>query len=198
MRWFSLAILLAASSLFSGCSGSQEPLQPRWAEAVGQEVRSLGISNWIVVAESSFPVGSRRGVRTVVVDAEIPELVDFVVNELERSENVKASFNVARELPFVENDDAPGVDEFRGLLNEALHGHEVRQMDHRALSLLALSDASKYVVLVLKTTTAIPYSNVYIELDSGYWNREAEDKMRSKLNAVRAKVKNDETISRGN
>jgi hypothetical protein len=124
----------------------------------------------------------------VVVDAEIPELVDYVVNDLERSENVTPSFNTARELPFVSNDRAPGIEQFRKDLKEALHGHEVREMDYRSLSLLAHSDASKFAVLVLKSRTALPYSSVFIELDSGYWDRELEDELQGEIRAAEKKA----------
>jgi len=167
-----------------GCGSSRRKPPPPWGGAVSREVEALGIQNWIIIAESSFPVVSRRGVRTVVVDAEIPELVDFVVNELERSENVTPSFNTARELPYVENDRAPGIDQFRKELKTALHGHPVRQLDHRSLSLLAYSESSKFAVLVLKSKTALPYSNVFIELDSGYWDRDSEDQLRDQIRAA--------------
>jgi len=181
----SLPILLLPILLSAGCASNrgarQEP--PPWGETIAREVNALGIQNWIIIAESSFPVVSRRGVRTVMVDAEIPELVDYVVNTLEQSETVTPSFSTARELPFVKNDRAPGIAHFRGLLKEALHGHEVRQMEHRSLNLLAHSDSAKYAVLVLKTKTALPYSSVFIELDSGYWDRESEDALRRKMSA---------------
>lgn len=174
-------------------SRPQEASSPAWGEVVSREVNALGSQNWIIVAESSFPVVSRRGVRTLVVDAEVPELVDFVVNELEKSETVIPSFSTARELPFVKNDRAPGIDEFRKLLKASLQGHEVREMEHRSLSLLAHSDSAKYAVLVLKTKSALPYSSVFIELDSGYWDRDSEDKMRREMTSAQLKIQSHET-----
>jgi len=181
--------------LLSGCGKNRRAQRtpPSWGPAITQEVNALGIQNWIIVADSSFPVVSRRGVRTVVVDAEIPELVDYVVNALESSENVTPSFSTARELPFVDNDRAPGIDEFRKQLKTALHGHLVREMDHRSLTLLAHSDSAKYAVLVLKTKTALPYSSVFIELDSGYWDRDSEDKLRREMAKEQEKIQSHET-----
>ena len=186
----SVLFLFIPIFLFSGCGVSYERGvgDPPWGEVVAREVNALGIRNWIIVAESSFPVVSRRGVRTLVVDAEIPEVVDYVVNELEKSETLLPSFSMARELPFVRNTQAPGVDEFRSLLQESLHGHEVREMENRSLSLLAHSDAASYAVLVLKTKSALPYSSVFIELDSGYWDRESEDRLRRDMKSARAPI----------
>ena len=169
----------------AGCGSSppDEP-PPPWGAMVSREVVALGSRNWVIVAESSFPVISRRGTRTVMVDGEIPEVVEYIVNLLEQSENVRPRFSVARELPFLVNDVSPGIDQYRERLNTALHGHPVNQMDNRALTLLAQSDADKYAVLVFKTKTALPYSNVFIELDSGFWDREAEAKLRSDMSSA--------------
>lgn len=187
-------LLLLPIFLLGSCGSSRRQAPPPpWGEVVSREVNALGFQNWIIIAESSFPVMSRRGVRTLVIDAEVPEVVDYVVNALEQSESVTPSFNTARELPFVKNDRAPGVDEFRKLLKVSLHGHQVRELEHRSLSLLAHSDSSKYAVLVLKTKTALPYSNVFIELDSGYWDRESEDKLRHEMTLALIQKKNHET-----
>ncbi len=187
--------LLFLTFLLGGCGSSRGPREqpPIWGEVISREVNALGIQNWIIVAESSFPVVSRRGVRTIMVDAEVPELVSYVVNELGKSETVIPSFSTARELPFVKNDNAPGIDEFRKRLKVVLSGREVREMEHRSLSLLAHSDSAKYAVLVLKTKTALPYSNVFIEMDSGYWDRDSEDKLRRDMTKVQDKIQSNET-----
>ena len=66
-------------------------------------------------------------------------------------------------------------------------------MEHRSLSLLAHSDSAKYAVLVLKTKSALPYSSVFIELDSGYWDRDSEDKMRREMTSAQLKIQSHET-----
>ncbi len=181
---------LSLVSLLCSCATVPEEAPPVWAGGLDQELSVLGYRNWIIIGESSYPVHSRRGMRTVLVDAETPEILDYVVDYFDRSENVRPSFNIAHELSYVKNDHAPGIDEFRGRLKKALHGHGVRKMDHRALTLLAQSDSSKFTVLVIKTKTALPYTNIFIELDSGYWDRESEDKLRD---AMRAKLTNEST-----
>lgn len=187
--------LLLSTFLLGGCGSSHraETPPPPWGEVVSREVNALGIQNWVIVAESSFPVVSRRGVRTLVIDAEVPAVVDYVVKELEKSETVVPSFSTARELPFVKNDNAPGIDEFRKLLKASLQGHQVREMEHRSLTLLAHSDSAKYAVLVLKTKSALPYSSVFIELDSGYWDRASEAKLRRDMKAKQDKIQSNET-----
>lgn len=183
-----LPLFVAALALLSSCASDSAhvdapiPAAPRpWAAGVTREVQSMGYGNWIVIAEASFPVHSRRGVRTLVVDGEIPDVLDQVVTALEYSESVKPFFTTARELPYVQNDRAPGIDMFRGQLQTALHGHATRQMDYRALGLLLESEANKFAVLVLKTKTALPYTSVFIELQSNYWDVESERAMRQQM-----------------
>lgn len=189
-------LFIACLGLLVGCAtrGPVEPVPtpPPWGAAVSQELTALGFGNWIVVAEASFPVHSGRGMRTVKVDGEIPEVVDFIVDSYDNAENVKPTFSTARELPFVKNDNAPGADEFRKRLKASLHGHEVREMDFRSLNLLAQSSSKKFAILVIKTQTAIPYSNVFIELDTGYWDRESEDALRA---AMRKKAASTNTVA---
>ena len=177
--WFSPFILL-----LGGCGSGPDQTPPLWAGIVEREVDALGIQSWIIVAESSFPVVSGLGVRTLVLDGEIPQIVDCIVNHLAKSETVTPSFNTALELSFVSNDRVPGIDYLREQHNEALHEHQVRQMDNRSLTLLAHSDASKYAIMVLKSKTALPSSSVFIELDSGYWDRESEDRLRQEMKAA--------------
>ena len=135
---------LACSLFLVGCGiENLEPIPPRWGPAVTQELNALGFGNWIVVAEASFPVHSGRGVRTVSLDAEIPEVVDYIVDSYDNAENVTPTFSTARELPFVQNDREPGIDFFRKRLKTSLYGHQVHEMANRSLTLLAQSSSKK-------------------------------------------------------
>jgi hypothetical protein len=191
-------LLVPLLLLLEGCGSSGRSNQPAWGPVVSREIDTLGSQNWIIIADASFPVVSRRGVRTVLVEAEIPELVDFVVNDLERSENVKPTFNTARELPFLSNDWAPGIDQFRKQLKSALHGHQVREMDYRSLSLVAQSESSNFVVLVLKSRTSLPYSSVFVELDSGYWDRDLEKGLRGEIRQAKEKAERERDNNEAN
>ena len=180
-------MFLLAAVIFSGCAGeenaqSRPVTQPRpWAAQVNREVGTLGYGNWIVIADASFPVHSRRGVRTIIIDAEIPEVLDQVVTQLEYSDSVKPYFTTAQELPYIENDKAPGISTFRGQLKTALHGHGTRQMDYRTLSLMVEDSSNKFAVLVLKTKTTLPYTSVFIELHNNYWDIENERNLRKRI-----------------
>ena len=141
----------------------------------------MGYRNWVVVGDAAFPAHSRRGVRTLLVDGEIPEILEGVLDTLESTQNVSPRIYLAREMRYVTNDRAPGMDEHRRLLKKALHGHPFREMDHRSLSLLLEDSANTFSVLVLKTKTALPYSSAFIEMDSAYWDAESERELRERI-----------------
>jgi len=176
--------LLAGVALaLLGCASQERP-RP-WAGRVGAELSPLGYRNWVVIADAAFPVHSRRGVRTVVVDAGIPEVLDETLQVLERVQNVTPRVYVARELSYVPNDRAPGVDPLRRRLEAALRGYPARAMEYRSMSLLLEDASNKFAVVVFKTKTTLPYSSVYIELDSGYWDAESERELRDRMEARR-------------
>lgn len=161
------------------------PRQSVWRTAVANQVGQLGYRNWIVVAEASFPAFSRVGVRQVPADVEIPEALDYVLASLEQTQHVHPRIYLPRELRSVENDYAPGIESYRKRLVVALHGHETTELDQQSLITL-LQDANRsFDVLVIRTTTALPYTSVFMELEPGYWDSEAETRLRERISRER-------------
>jgi hypothetical protein len=170
-----LPLLLAV--LLTGCAGHPDRDKP-WLGTLRHELGYLGARNWVVVAEAAFPVHSRRGLSVVQINGEIPEVVDAVERVIEEKSHVKPRLYVATEAGNVPYDYAPGIKNYREQLEEALHGRETVQLEHSML-LRMLGDASKsYRVLVLKTRSALPYTSVFMELGSGYWDAESESALR--------------------
>lgn len=179
-----LAIVLAP--VFSGCSGrgrayKESRRSPSWARVIKQELQALGYRNWIVIGDAAFPLHSRPGVRTIFINDEIPIVLQEVLDELERVQNVSPRIYLARELAEIPNDRAPGIGQYRRRIEGALRGYPAREMEFRSLSLLLEDSANKFTVLVFKTSTALPYSGIFIELDSAYWDPESERDMRERL-----------------
>lgn len=192
IQWFGGA--MAAVAVLGGCAVEREPSP--WGVVLDSELRAMGYRNWIVVGDAAFPVHSRRGVRTLVIDGEIPEVLEGVLQSLEGAQKVSPRIYTARELRQVPNDKAPGVDAFRKKMDKALHGHPTREMDYRSLSLILEDSSKSYVVLVLKTKTPMPYSSVFIELDSAYWDSESESEMRRKMQEqeIRKRIEQEKAI----
>jgi hypothetical protein len=145
------------------------------------QASQLGYRNWIVIAESSFPAHNRPGTRQVNTYESIPVVLDEVLQTLERTEHVRPTIYLPRELPVVENDLAPGIDAYRRTLDQSLHGYAAKQLDQDSLLTLVHDAQRSFDVLVLRTTTALPYSSVFIELEPGYWDGQSEQRLRNRL-----------------
>lgn len=156
-----------------------------WKGSVNSQVNQLGYRNWIVVSEASFPAHSRVGIRQVSADAEVPEVVDYVLNALEQTQNVRPKIYLTREMRAVENDFAPGIDSMRERIAQSLHAHESTELDQQSLITLLESANQSYDVLVIRTTTALPYTSVFLELQPGYWDAESEDRLRERIRRER-------------
>ncbi len=177
--FFALGLTLLSLS----CAGMKT--DQSWKGAVDRQAGQLGYRNWIVIAEASFPAHSRPGLRQVNASADIPEVVDYVLQTLEQTESVKPQVYVTRELRAVENDFAPGIDEHRKHLQDSLHGHETTELDQESL-LTLLEDANRsFDVLVIRTPTALPYTSVFLELQPGYWDVDSEARLRNRIERER-------------
>ncbi|MEM1083637.1 MAG: hypothetical protein AAGI48_05905 [Verrucomicrobiota bacterium] len=168
-----LLLLLTTTCTYSSRDG--------WKAAIEVQTAQLGYRNWIVVAEASFPAHNRPGTRQVNAYQPIPVVLDEVLRALERTEHVRPKIYVTKELRAVENDFAPGVDEYRQVLETALHGHVTTELDQDSLLTLVQDAQKSFDVLVIRTTTALPYSSVFLELQPGYWDGESEQRLREQM-----------------
>lgn len=156
-----------------------------WQGAVDSQAGQLGYRNWIVIAEASFPAHNRLGMRQVTASVGVPEALDYVLNTLEQTQNVRPQIYLPRELRSVENDFAPGIDELRKQIQVSLHGHETTELDQQSL-LTLIEDANRsFDVLVIRTNSALPYSSVFIELQPGYWDVDSETRLRDRIERER-------------
>lgn len=183
MSFWLRAPLVFAAFLSSGCGFHQGGSS--WRDALAVQTAQLGYRNWIVIAEASFPAHSRPGVRQINADEEIPAVVDEVLRTLEQTEHVTPRIYVAREMRAVENDYAPGIDEFRKQLQVAMHAHETTELEQQSLMTLMEDTTKTFEVLVIRTTTALPYTSVFMELQPGYWSGDSEARLREQLDRQR-------------
>lgn len=178
----SLSVLLisaAAGHILCGCANTGAPRD--WRTSVDKEVSQLGYRNWIIVAEASFPAHNKPGLRQINTEAEVPEVVDFVLNSLEEKQYVRPQIYLTREIRAVENDFAPGIEDLRQRIKRSLHAYEPTELEQQSLITLIESANQRFDVLVIRTPTALPYSSVFMELQPGYWDAESEDRLRERI-----------------
>ncbi|MFO0915057.1 MAG: RbsD/FucU domain-containing protein [Pirellulales bacterium] len=172
-----LRIVLALLMLATGVSAKD------WSKKLQQEIPVLGHRNWIVVADSAYPAQTAPGIKTIYVGGDQLEAVAEVMKLIKTQKHVRAKVVTDAELVAVDEADAPGIDAYRTKLNELLKGTEVTHTPHENV-IKKLDDAAKtFQVIIIKTDLTLPYTSVFFELDCGYWNADAEKRLREKLSA---------------
>lgn len=173
-------VLATAGWLLAGCT-STTPKQEAWKDQLHTNLSVLGVRNWVVIAESSYPSYSGPGVTTMVTEQSSPEVFLQVLDSLERGGYVQPRIMVSSELKNIDESYAPGIKRYRSQINKLLPGRLHFELPNRIINGQIEDAAKQFKMLVIKTSTTLPYSNIYIELDSGYWNSESETALRSKL-----------------
>jgi len=182
LRKFSFFLTCVCLFLLNGCVTNLKTSQP-WLSTIRSELGYLGARNWVVIGEAALPIQSRPGLRVIQVDADIPEVLDGLEQVIEEKHHVKPRVYLTTEIDKVPYDYAPGIKEHRKDLEEALHGRETVRLDNEILMKLVNDTSKSYRVLVIKTRTALPYSSVFVELGSGYWDADSEGALRKNMEA---------------
>lgn len=165
----------------AGCTPDIDYAERQWRDQLSQNLAIIGARNWIVVAESSFPAYTGPGIRTMVSDKPADQVLLDVLEIIEAEAHVVPRIMVCTELRSVTEDYAPGIKAYRKSLGKMLPGRQNFELMSRTINSLIEDAAKQFNVLVIKTKTQLPYSNIYIELDSGYWNSESETHLRKSL-----------------
>ncbi len=177
-----IIILLALFPLLASCVQSNSPAPaPAWLKTVDQEVQKLGSFNWIIVAEPSFPALSRSGVTTITTPVSTTEALDGVIQSIDSHSHVRPRIHLIREAQAVTEHDTPGINDYRTKLKQVLNERETLTLTNNALNLLITDARKNYRILVIKTTTSLPYTSVFLELESGYWDGVSETALRKRM-----------------
>ncbi len=179
-------VCLAAGLVLAGgvwVDGRAEaaPKASAWKDRLAEEIPLLGHRNWIAVVDSAYPAQVSEGVETVVTGADQIEVVRTVLEMLDRADHVQPVIFTDAELPFVAEQYAPGIGDYRRNLAQALGRREVNVRPHEEIIQDLDEAGATFRVLVLKTNLALPYTSVFLRLDCGYWTPEAEQALRDAM-----------------
>jgi D-ribose pyranose/furanose isomerase RbsD len=163
---------------------AQAPPQLAWRTKVSEAMPLLGHRNWILVVDSAYPLQASPGVETIETESGQLEVIRHVLGTLDKSIHVRPVILMDAELPFVPEQDAPGVSAYRTEIADLLRAYPVESAPHDRI-IADIEEASKHFnVLVLKTTMTMPYTSVFIRLDCKYWGADAEKSLRAKMGAA--------------
>ncbi|HEX4612046.1 MAG TPA: hypothetical protein VH092_27870 [Urbifossiella sp.] len=184
-----LAAAAAVACLTAGIGSGQPPTPPKppvgWKSVLAERVQAFGHRNWIVIADSAYPVQTRGGIETVVTGADHLTVVRAVLDELARAKHVRPVVSLDAELPHVPEADAPGIGRYRDDLAKLLGGRRPQSLPHEEVIARLDKAGETFRVLVLKTDLVLPYTSVFLELDCGYWSPDAERRLREAMKAGR-------------
>jgi len=152
-----------------------------WEQKLAQELPALGHRNWIVVADSAFPLQVSPGIEVIVSGEDHFAVLEKVLKAVEASKHLRPRIYLDKELTFLTEDLAPGIDACRGKLKEMLKGREAAPVLHANLIARLNGVGRMFRILMIKTNLALPYTSVFMELDCGYWPAESEAKMREQM-----------------
>jgi len=138
-----------------------------------------GHRNWIVVADAAYPAQASPGIETLLTGCDHVKVLAKVFAAIGASSHVRANVFLDAELKRVPEKDAPGVSAFRKKLHRLLAGKETREVAHELIIEKLDQTGRLHRILILKSTLAIPYTSVFLELDCAYWSEEAEERLRN-------------------
>ncbi|MFT5882595.1 MAG: hypothetical protein ACI9FG_001099 [Crocinitomicaceae bacterium] len=160
------------------CAPVHSDNQRTWIQQVDSEIAELGAYNWILITESAYPAPDRPGAHTLLSPYKLPRTLDSVLQSIESIGHVRPRIYLSRESAELNEDYAPGIDNHRSNLTKHLNERPTQSLSADSLESLMRSSKKGNRVLVVKSQTTLPYTTIYIELESGYWDGESETALR--------------------
>jgi L-fucose mutarotase/ribose pyranase (RbsD/FucU family) len=173
------AVIFLASS--AGRADEEERERGEWRERLRVLLPKMGHRNWIVVADSAYPSQTAQGIETILTGEDHLKVLRQVVAELAKQRHVRPVVYLDKELAFVPENHARGIENFRQRLYEALDDRAARTLPHEEIIARLDKAGATFHVLILKTNLTLPYTSVFFELDCGYWGPEAEKALRDAM-----------------
>jgi hypothetical protein len=168
------AVLICAAAAFGA---DPKP----WDMRLDDVLPLLGHRNWIVIADSAYPLQSREGIETVMADSDQVRVLRHVLTVLDKTKHVRPIVYVDRELSFLKDDTVMGIGPYKATLEDLTRNRETHSLPHEDI-IHKLDDAGQtFHVLIIKTNMTMPYTSVFLQLDCAYWGPEAEKKLRDAM-----------------
>jgi D-ribose pyranose/furanose isomerase RbsD len=152
-----------------------------WEARLTAIVPLFGHRNWIVVADAAYPAQARAGIETIVANTDQVRVLRKVLDVIGASMHIRANVYLDDELRFVPELDAPRVVNYRAELDVLLADFSSSRLPHEQIIARLDHSAQLFRILIIKTDMTIPYTSVFFELDCGYWNADAEQRLREAI-----------------
>lgn len=170
---YSLVLIIAFTM-----SANSQSNEPNWKEELNSQLKLQGHRNWILVVDAAYPYQSNPAIKTIVTGAAHLDVVEEVLDAVANARHVFPEVYLDKELDYVPNDEARGINGYRRKLERLLKGKRVEKVLHEEMISRIDEDAETFHILVLKTNFTLPYTSVFINLNCGYWNTQQEEILR--------------------
>src|SRR5690606_39845985 len=79
-------------------------------------------------ADAAYPLQSNPAIETIVIHTDQLEAVKYVADLIDQAEHIDANIFIDKEMSFVPENKAKGIDSYRENLKKALKGRSVKPM----------------------------------------------------------------------
>lgn len=181
-----LPLVFAAGCAFQTTETTNEQTKhTMWNSEFTSLLPLLGHHNWILIVDRAYPLQSGDGIVTLDTKEKLDAVLGFVLAEIDAAPHVKPFIYKDLEMGYLNEEIAPGVSDLRAQIDRVLADRDVKTIPHDEV-FTKIDDASQlFQTVVLKTSSTIAYSSVFIELDCGYWTAEAEKTLRERINVAK-------------
>jgi L-fucose mutarotase/ribose pyranase (RbsD/FucU family) len=156
-------------------------VQNGWEEQLRKSLPLYGHRNWIVIADAAYPAQSKAGIETVLATGDHILVVRTVLAAIKNHKHIRARIHTDRELRFLAESDAPGIDAYRRELDALFQDSSRSEILHEQIIARLDESASLFRIFIIKTGMTIPYTSIFLELKCGYNSAEAEERLRSAM-----------------
>lgn len=173
--------LIAAAFMFCGCATPEYKLG--WNKKFNYRLPVMGKNNWIIISDSAYPAKRADGIETIATDKSLTSVLDYVLSSMDESGHAGATAWISAELEKIPDRDAMGIEEIYQEIWRQLNEAKITTKTALEQEILEMVEdqAADYRVLVLKSTTQLPYTTVYLQLDCRYWDETREKRLRDAL-----------------
>jgi hypothetical protein len=186
MNILGLAFALTTTLISTSAPSTRQATTSDWKELLAKELPTMGHRNWLIVADSAYPEQVSPGVVTIYTGEPQMQLLSEVMAMVKQQKHVTPVIFEDTELGFLNDQLAPGVDQYKMDLGRALGGAQPQTMLHEKMIGNLDQVGKTFRVIILKSTLTIPYTSVFMRLDCGYWGDEGEKKLRAKMGSAGA------------
>ena len=167
--------------LFPNAPGYAQKQTGTWHEEFMKELKLMGHRNWILIVDAAYPLQGKPAIKTICTGEDQLTVVREVINSIDEAPHVFPEVFLDREIDFISESDARGIDEYKKSLWDIFSNKTVIKSMHEDMIKKVDEAAKTFNILVLKTNMTIPYTSVFLRLNCGYWTPGQESKLRQKM-----------------